>query len=247
MNKFTFDPDHIGYKPFNFIKIVFLVMSFYIYPMMAAFRTNNYFKKVKGEEYDKTTWNDFWTLSYIIELVNLVDCILNFFKRIKAEDSSAKEVRFKVIAKTYFFGSFWLHLLALIPLQFLKLDNSRARLFFFIKMIRLVEGKEYFTKAYIMKGVKFWHALYLKKQIQRQKEIDEAVLKEDKVDLAEYHLETLDQDNNKQTLVLYLSYGIKVIELIHFIFILSFLFGMVWMGFVITTEDLYYNNQFSKI
>lgn len=119
------------------------VISAYIFCYKAAFA---------DEDFDLTL------ISF--EGIFLVDMFLIFLteyvpKDIDGTGKEAKPVReLGKIAKNYVYGDFLFDIIPLVPLQLISIKARLNNLFYLIKVIRFVKGKELFNIMELMKNVK---------------------------------------------------------------------------------------------
>lgn len=137
LSKLLFHETNRVYRFFEGLKVVVIILSLYINPIVGAFRSN-------VDERLKT-------LANVLELFFLIDIVLNFFKlsngiELWDEDSSPNTK----VALRYLRSNFAWHFVAIIPLQFLQLRRDRQNLFFFLKVIRFREVSKYFTRSFMI-------------------------------------------------------------------------------------------------
>ena len=101
----------------------------------------------------------------------------------------------------------------LVPLQVIKMNNNRERLFYLVKTVRFVKGFSMFDVTLYIQAVKRFYA----KKLQQMCEND--------IELAS----NKNLDSNKIKTILIVSYMLKTVKLMIVIFNLSYTVGMVWL------------------
>ena len=119
----------------------------------------------------------------------------------------------------YLRGEFWTDFIPIIPLQALPL-NGYERLFFLIKIMRLIKGLQIFDVAQLMKVIK--------KSYQRK--LDDII--QNKPDVAENTL----VDNNNISKLIVINNVMRILKLVLIILNISYFLGFFW--FIIC--ELYY-------
>lgn len=130
---------------------------------------------------------------------------------------------FRRIVTRYLYGSFLLDMIPTVPISILiPHTNSILDLLFLIKLLRMKQGLKFLDAREFIKVIFNWHH---RKSIRQCK---------DDPDFAEDVL----NDHNKFGKVLVMKYLFNTAYLIIMIFNISFLVGMLWIKFILVTEDL---------
>lgn len=183
--------------------------SSYLYAYMAAFEDKN----------DGPLFH----VQIVYETIFLISMGLKFLYEQDKKDSEGTERDLSKIAMHYLRGEFLFDLIPLIPLVALDLGGYE-RLFYLIKIIRLVNGFQVFSVPVIMEKIK----LLNKKRLM-------TIIENDPV-LAE----NVDEDNNKISALIFTNFTIKIVKLVIIILNISYFIGMFWYIFCDLTEQIFY-------
>lgn len=199
------DMDNQVYLLWKMFVTTCCVVSSYLYAFIAAFENPN-----PGEM--------LFNITVFFESVFLVSICVNFLVSYEPDGEDYKVKDLTLISQRYLKGQFMFDFIPLVPLQAISLPGQKERLFFVIKIIRLVNGFKLFHVANIMKTIK--------KQFQRKLEI---IIKE-KPELAD----NMDIDNNNISLLIMISNALKIFRLVIIILSISYFLGFAW--FIICQE-----------
>ena len=118
-----------------------------------------------------------------------------------------------LISMRYLKGEFLKDFIPIIPLQMVKMgDNGDERLFYLIKIMRLIKGLQVFDVANIMEIIKK----------QYQKKLDKIIL--ERPDLAENTL----LDNNNISRLITINNVLRIFKLVLIILNISYFLGFAW-------------------
>ena len=134
----VFQESQPAYQIFNLVISLFCIFSGYLYAYLAAFRDSKFDEKYKKLE----------ILALVIEVIFLFHLVIQFFM---AEE---EKVKFQKIAKDYIADGFWIDFIPIVPIQLINLPNNRHRLFYLIKLVRILKGFALFDVDKILRMVK---------------------------------------------------------------------------------------------
>ena len=143
-------------------------------------------------------------------------------KDIDGTGKEAKPVReLGKIAKNYVYGDFLSDIIPLVPLQLISIKARLNNLFYLIKVIRFVKGKELFNIMELMKNVKEYNK-------EKLMNLDEHIANDP----------TIDNNNMKQ--VMFISLALRTVRLILMIFNFAYFIGMGWLVILSTISRIYH-------
>lgn len=148
----------------------------------------------------------------------LISLCVNFLVDYKPEGEENKIKDLNKIGIRYLKGQFLYDFIPLIPLQALSLRGQKERLFFVIKIIRLLNGFKIFQVAKIMKVIKSHY----------QKKLDDLIIENPEL------ADNMDIDNNNISLLIMISNALKIFRLVIIILSISYFLGFGW--FIICQE-----------
>ena len=131
------------------------------------------------------------------------------------------------IAKNYIYGKFLVDFIPLVPLQLIPIRARLNNLFYLIKIIRFVKGKELFNIMELMKNVKEYNK-------EKLMYLDEKIANDP----------TIDNNNMKQ--VMFTALALKTLKLILMIFNFAYFIGMGWLVIVSTIARIHHYSSSVK-
>mmetsp|Transcript_8274 Transcript_8274/g.12665 ORF Transcript_8274/g.12665 Transcript_8274/m.12665 type:complete len:275 (-) Transcript_8274:174-998(-) len=172
--------------------------SCYFYAFIAAFGLPS-----RGE---------FLNTAYVAyESIFTISIVLNFFVEYQPDGSSFPVRDLFLVAKKYFRGTFIWDLVPLLPLQMLDL-NGYERLFFIIKIMRLVIGFRIFSVPKIMALIKGFYKQRMEQLIETNPQIAEDTI----------------MDQNNISLLIKINNAMKIMLLVMIILNTSYFLGFFW-------------------
>jgi len=154
--------------------------------------------------------------------------ILMFFKEFTPEDTTKPVTSFQEITEHYVQNQLLIDVIPIIPLQLLTLHRQRERLFYLLKFQRLFRGMKVYSRSAVMRSFK-----------ERQMvKISETIANDPKA----ANDKTLDRTKNEQ--VLFISFFVRLLELIVLIFLCSYLFCFFWIIMCEAYEDFWLNAHY---
>ena len=211
-DRFVFSEDAKLYQILHVFVSLLCIASSYLYFYMASFKEMH------------TNFELMFFISICIESVFLFYSILQFFKAYVSESSIKRQERdLSKIAMNYLKTEFIWDCIPLIPLQGLTFPRHRERWFYLIKTIRLEKGFRLFDVAKFMKIIKGSMMEQLTTSIEKDPE----------------WASSKKTDFNMSEKLLYISYVLRLFELILIILNTSYICGLSWYIMCEMHEDLW--------
>lgn len=165
MEMFTINHQGSFYLFFNFFVTFCCLFSSYMYLAIASFRT-------EGE--GSVTL----ALAIIFEMIFCCDIGVNFLLSFERQDAQSEVVEWNMqkTAYRYFTTDFARDFIPVIPFQNMQMYNRRNKLFYLIKMVRLIKGFRILNEHVIMLKIK---AIWKKSVVEKMNK-NEAI-KTDKI------------------------------------------------------------------
>jgi len=127
---------------------------------------------------------------------------------------------YKMIATNYYNNGLIYDILAIIPLHRLSLPRGRGKILYLVKTVRIWRGFKLFNIPNIMKAIKG----YFEEELQKK------ILVDKKWAMSKYSESNAD-------LVLFISFALKIFQMILFIGNLSYFVGMMFFLFCQSVND----------
>ena len=213
LDRFVISSNSSFTQIWKFFLIILSMMSSFHYAYMAAFLLN----------LDDEGTTQFFNFDLFYNIVFAVDLVLNFLFELYDQKSEYYERRFLVISEQYLRGRFLTDFVTVLPLYHLFKFFKHGRLFFLIKLTRLMRGIELLDTAVIMGSLKD----VVKGHIT-------SIIKSGDEDKAN------DKINNHNFIshIVVAGYVVKMLKLIIIMCCISYLFGICW--YILGTIELDY-------
>jgi hypothetical protein len=193
----------------SWLYLLCCLTSAYVYGFLAAF-------------FDGNSDGTLYSLQIIYESIFSVNIVLRFFTEYTPEGSPNPERDLSKIASRYLRNEFFLEFITVIPFQLLPFGGFE-RLFFLIKIFRLLIGFKVFNVSQIMLKIQ----TILRERIQKRIEKDPK--------FAEDH----DTDHNNIILLIKIGSSLRILLLIIIIVTISYFLGILWFIYCDLTDQLY--------
>jgi hypothetical protein len=165
------------------------------------------------------------------ESIFFIYMVLKFFKEYTPEGGGdrQKPIReWSMIITNYVTSDFCFDFVPIIPLQIMDFKRHRERLFYLIKVIRFVKGFKVFNVQKLMKMIKSHLNLALEKRCLWDEDF----------------ANNRDKSNNNVESILFISYGLKTLQLTVVILNISYILGMLWIIMCQAVEDFVHDTDF---
>jgi hypothetical protein len=217
-----FSESAMAWQMFDVLITVCCALSSYFYLFFASSRN-----VIDDDEFS----NAHFILTFVFEGLFFIHLVLNFFKEYTPEGGGdrQKPIReFNRIIRNYITTGFAFDFITLIPMQFLHFKRHRERLFYLIKVLRFYKGFKVFNVAKLMKIIKDSFDGYLEKRC-----LEDPKFANDR-----------EGSNNNIETILFISYGLKTLQLTIVILNISYILGMIWIIMCQAVEDFYYDTNY---
>ena len=167
------------------------------------------------------------TLNYTYEAIFFISICLKFLYEYKIEDAEQPPVRdISKIGIRYLKGEFIYDFIPFIPLPEINMGGYE-RLFYLIKIMRLVNGFKVFSVPAIMEKINYFARKKLEDMIENDPVEAENTLK----------------DNNKISSLIILKFLIQIFKLIIIILNISYFLGFLWFIYCDLTMEFLYSGD----
>ena len=166
-------------------------------------------------------------VNLVYEIIFFISLCLKFLYEYERDDAErVMERDLGKIATRYVKGDFIFDFVPLLPLVWLDL-GGKERLFYLIKIVRLINGFKVFSVPAIMQKIKY----FAKKKMEK-------IIQDDPVEA-----ENISVDNNKISALIYTNFIMKIFKLVIIILNISYFLGFFWYIFCDLTMEIFYDGH----
>lgn len=192
----------------NFVDIFSCIFSSYFYAYLAAFGMKDPSQGSDGND-DAV----FSTIEMVYESIFILSILKQFLTEYTPDGETQPVRDISKISKRYIKDHFVLDTICVIPFsRMLEFIGEEARLLYLIKSIRIIKGIRFFSVPKMMKGIKSFNAYNLDRLAKTNPAIGN-----DK-----------NNDQIKISMIMLVSYTLRILKLVIILFNLSFFFGIAW-------------------